>query len=123
SSSTTSSSSSSSSASSSSSGGFNVPDRQPGVRAPLTAACGDMDTVACLLPWPSSTFMVADKSTETGVRVQIAKSSLIAPDDPWSINLANGFSRVTPLVTAFNTNVGTIPTGANGPVRLIVAQH
>jgi hypothetical protein len=116
---------SSSSSSASSSGqpkGFDVPDRQPGVRAPLTAACGDMDTARCLLPWPSSTFSVADKSTATGIRVQVDPSSLIAPDDPTTINLADGFSRVTPLVTAFETNVGTLPTGADGPVRLLLAQ-
>ena len=120
--------SSASSSSSSSSGqppppkSFDVPDRQPGVRAPLTAACGDMDTARCLLPWPSSTFSVADKSTATGIRVQVDPSSLIAPDDPTTINLADGFSRVTPLVTAFEANVGTLPTGAEGSIRLILAQ-
>ncbi len=103
--------------------GFDVPDRAPGVRAPLTAACGDMDTARCLVPWPSSTFTVADKSTATGVRVQVAQSSLIAPDDPTSINLADGFSRVTPIVTAFESTVATLPTGAEGPIRLILAQH
>jgi hypothetical protein len=105
--------------------GFDVPDRQPGVRAPLTAACDPMDPSRCLLPWPDSTYSVADKSTQTGIRVQIDKSSLIAPDDPTSINLADGFSRVSPLVTAFPADVPALATSADGegPVRLILAQH
>src|SRR5580693_10503642 len=105
--------------------GFDVPDREPGVRAPLTAACDPMDPSRCLLPWPDSTYSVADKSTATGIRVQIDKSSLIAPDDPSSINLADGFSRVSPLVTAFPADIPPIATSADGtgPVRLILAQH
>jgi hypothetical protein len=105
--------------------GFDVPDREPGVRAPLTAACDPMDPSRCLLPWPDSTYSVADKSTATGLRVQIDKSSLIAPDDPSSINLADGFSRVSPLVTAFPADIPPLATSADGtgPLRLILAQH
>jgi hypothetical protein len=105
--------------------GFDVPDRAPGVRTPLTAPCGELDPVRCLLPWPSSTFTTVDASTATGLRVHVDTASLIAPDDPTSINLANGFSRVTPLVTAFAASVGPIATSTDGtgPVRLILAQH
>jgi hypothetical protein len=105
--------------------GFDVPDRQPGVRAPLTAACDAMDPSRCLLPWPSSTFSIIDKTTETGLRVKVETSSLIAPDDPTTIDLADGFSRVSPLVTAFPANVPALPTSADGrgPVRLVLAQH
>ena len=31
---------------------FDVADRLPGVRAPRTAACDDMDQTRCLLPFP-----------------------------------------------------------------------
>ena len=101
---------------------FNVADRLPGVRTPLTAACDPMDPTACLLPWPSSTYTTVDATTTTGLRVAVNPSSLIAPDQVTSINLADGFSRVTPLVTGFPTNVGAVPTGSTGPVRLLVAQ-
>ena len=96
-----------------------------GVRAPLTASCDPMDTTRCFLPWPSSVYTVADASTPTGLRVHLDPEQLIAPDDPSSINLADGFSRVTPLVTGFAANVQALPTAADGmgSVRLIVAQH
>jgi hypothetical protein len=82
-----------------------------------------MDPVRCTLPWPSSTFSMADSSTETGIRVHLDPSSLIATDDPTSINLADGFSRVTPLVTGFPAAVADIPVSTGqGPVRLLVAQ-
>jgi hypothetical protein len=103
---------------------FDVPDRVAGVRAPLTASCDDMDTTRCFLPWPSSVYSMADTSTATGLRVHIDPTQLIAPDDPTSINLADGFSWVTPLVTAFTANVQPIPTAVNGQgsLRLIAAQ-
>ncbi len=81
-----------------------------------------MDTTACLLPWPSSTYTSTDATTATGLRLSVDPASLIAPDDVTSVNLADGFSTVTPLVTGFLTNVGTLPTGSDGPVRLLLAQ-
>ncbi len=103
---------------------FDVTDRMPGVRAPLTADCDAMDTTRCLLPWPSSVYTVADTTTATGIRVHVDPKTLIAPDDPVSINLANGFSRVTPLVTAFAADIPPLMTAAtgNGAVRLLLAQ-
>ncbi len=104
---------------------FDVADRTPGARTPLTASCETMDPVRCLLPWPSSTFTAVDGTTTTGLRVQVDQASLIAPDDVTSINLADGFSTVTPLVTGFAALVDTIPvsTDGTGPVRLLLAQH
>jgi hypothetical protein len=102
-----------------------LPDRKPGARAPLTAPCDDMDPLRCLLPWPSSTFTSADPSTPTGLRVHVDPSSLVAPDDPASINRADGFSRVTPLVAGFAAALGPIAPGSSpvtGSVRLLVAQ-
>jgi hypothetical protein len=101
-----------------------IPAREPGVRAPLTAPCDAMDPQRCLLPWPSSTFTSADPSTPTGLRVHVDLASLAAPDDPASINRADGFSRVTPLVAGFAATVGPVPTGSSvgGPVRLLLAQ-
>jgi hypothetical protein len=101
-----------------------LPDRAPGDRAPLTASCDEMDTMRCLLPWPSSTFTAADPTSATGLRVAIDPASLLGQDDPWSANLADGFSRVTPIATGFTAVVSPIPIAndGNGPVRLILAQ-
>lgn len=101
-----------------------IPDRAPGVRAPLTAPCDAMDPQRCLLPWPSSTFTSADPSTRTGLRVHVDLSSFATPDDPASINRADGFSRVTPLVAGFAAAVGPVSAGSpgGGPVRLLLAQ-
>ena len=103
---------------------FDVADRVPGVRAPLTAACDAMDSTRCFLPWPSSVYTAADAHTSTGLRVHIDASSLVAPDDPASINRADGFSRVTPLVTAFAADIPPLVTapGGAGALRLILAQ-
>ena len=101
---------------------FEAPDRAPGDRAPLTSSCDAMDPMRCLLPWPSSSFTAADPTSATGLRVAVDPSSLFAKDDPWSANLADGFSRVTPIVAGFEALVSPIPTAADGPVRLILAQ-
>lgn len=103
---------------------FDVSERKPGERAPLTAPCDESDPTRCLLPWPSSVFTVADPGTATGLRVHVDAASLVAPDDLAPMNLADGFSRVTPLVTAFTGDVPALPTvdGAEGPVKLLLAQ-
>jgi len=104
---------------------FDVPERTPGDRAPLTAACDENDPLACLLPWPSSTFTKkVDDGSPTHLRLAVEASSLFVEDDPASINRAEGFSRVTPLVTGFSTRLDpiTAPPGPEGPVALILAQ-
>lgn len=79
-----------------------------------------MDPLRCLLPWPSSTFTVADPEAPTGLRVHVEASSLAGHDDPAWLSLADGFSRVTPIVVGFAGRVAPIPVG--GPVKLIAAQ-
>lgn len=97
---------------------YDAPFRLPGERAPLSAACDDLDPLRCLLPWPSNTFTVADPSTETGLRLRIEASSLVlSEDDPAFANLADGFSRVTPLVTAFPGKLAALSKDEK-PVRL-----
>ena len=99
---------------------YDAPDRAPGVRAPRTAACDGMDPLRCLLPWPSSTFTVADPTSPTGIRIAVEEASLTAiEDDPASLNRADGFSRVTPLVTGF---AAKLDPAAEGAVQLLVAQ-
>jgi len=103
---------------------FEVTERPPGQRAPRSAACDAMDETRCLLPFPSNTFTVKDPSSTTGVRVHIEASSLLAGDDPSALNHADGFSIVTPLVTAFVADIPALPTASkgDGPLRLLLAQ-
>ena len=101
-----------------------VPARMPGQRTPLSASCDAVDGTRCLLPWPSNTFTVADSTTGTGLRLAVAQQGIIASDNPTSINRADGFSRVSPILTGFagtldKTTLGDLTTGS---VRLIVEQ-
>ncbi|NOY26170.1 MAG: hypothetical protein GXP62_09890 [Oligoflexia bacterium] len=79
-----------------------VAEREPGQRTPLTRLCDQQDDARCLLPWPSSAFMQVDDSTETGLRVAVDASSLVVEDDPRYLNLADGFSRLSPVTTMIN---------------------
>lgn len=99
---------------------FDVPDRRPGDRAPRTALCDELDELRCLLPWPSNAFTVADPSTATGLRLAVERSALIKTDDePELLSRADGFSRVTPLVTGFAAELSEATAyGDAGPVRL-----
>jgi hypothetical protein len=101
-----------------------LPDRVPGVRAPLSAACDPLDETRCLLPWPSSTYTVADASSPTGLRVSIPASSLPVMDEPAPINRLDGFSVATPLAVGFPRAVAATLDGAatTTAVRLFIAQ-
>lgn len=59
--------------------------------------CDDFDKSVCLQPWPNNSFTKKDKTTPTGVRVNILRSSMPASKkgvriDPTDINRADGFS-------------------------------
>jgi hypothetical protein len=111
---------------------FNVADRQPGERAPLTAECDDQDPYRCLLPFPSSTFMTASEGTETGVQVAVVNGMLPGgEDDATFMNSADGFSRITPVLTGWKELLDTgwldaLPHAAllpeDAPIQLINAQ-
>jgi hypothetical protein len=104
--------------------GEQIPDRKAGDRSPLTSSCDAMDPTRCLLPWPSSAFLAKDPRSATGVRVALDPKNFVGRDDPRSINRGDGFSRVTPLITAFTTRLAPPASivGAATPVRLIDAQ-
>lgn len=76
-------------------------ERVPGDRTPVTRTCDDQDGERCLLPWPSSAYMEADDSTETGLRVAVDAAGFVVDDDPRYLNLADGFSRLTGVTTMF----------------------
>lgn len=108
-----------------------VVDRAPGERAPLTAACDELDPGRCLLPWPSNTFTRVDASSPTGLRLNIDQSALAVDDDASYMNLADGFSRIGGVATLIegpanvellsNTDVGP-SIDAEGPIQVLNAQ-
>jgi hypothetical protein len=78
----------------------------PGDRAP--GGCTGLDGEACLLPWPSSAFLVADPATRTGFRVSIPTTSMPLNDngerlDPAAWNSWDGFSPMTTLIAEFTS--------------------
>jgi hypothetical protein len=77
---------------------FEAPERAPDERAPLSGACDALDETRCLLPWPSSRFLAVDEETATGVRQHLDPSSYDAEDDAAPFEVADGFSRISPLV-------------------------
>ncbi|AKT43107.1 hypothetical protein [Chondromyces crocatus] len=105
---------------------FDAPDRSAGERVPMTAPCGEAEELHCLLPWPSSAFSEVDTTSTTGLRVHLDAGSLYYPeDDPTSLNRADGFSRLTPIVAGFAADLDETPgaISAEGTVRLLLAQH
>ena len=95
-----------------------VPDRAPGERAPLSAMCDPVDPARCVLPWPSNTYTVADASRATGLRLALDPKGMPSRDEVGFLNLADGFSRLTPVMTAFP---GKVPS-AEGALRLLSVQ-
>jgi hypothetical protein len=55
---------------------FDLPARRAGGRAPLASTFTGLERSCCLPPFPSSTFIVADTTTDTGVRVAIEPEAL-----------------------------------------------
>lgn len=104
--------------------GFDAPDRKPGERRPMTRSCDPLDDTRCHLPWPSSAFLRADPSTSTGVRIELDEEWFVMPDDASSIERADGFSRVTPVVAGFTSALDpdTLGDGVTGALRLVNAQ-
>lgn len=102
---------------------YTAEDREPGVRAPLTAECDPLDPVRCHLPWPSSAALALDPDSETGVRVEVAVDDINDEDEAGPFFASNGFSRVSRLLVGFDGELSDEglggPTG--GVMRLFVA--
>jgi hypothetical protein len=78
--------------------------------------CTRIDDRACLLPFPSDVFTVADATTDTGRRVRFAPEAMPANIsgvhiDPTDWNRADGFSPGSPLLT-FVPGLDLARTGA-----------
>ncbi len=93
-----------------------------GLSLAVTAACGGDEGVgipdecnpvggpACLMPWPSSVYLTADSTTETGYRVDLPLAAMPTSQDnrtvdPTLFNTYDGFPVAGPLVVAFDTGV------------------
>jgi len=80
------------------------PEPPPAVQTADADRCDFIDPSACLFPWPNDHFTVADRSTATGRRLNIAAASTPANKDgtrvdPKEWNRNDGFSPGQPLVT------------------------
>ncbi len=109
-----------------------APERAIDDRTPLAASCETLDGSRCVLPWPSNTFARADSHSPTGLRLNLSLSSLgeavaTSGDDATALNRADGFSRITPVLSGFSPPVDAASLGrpgevAGSPVRLLLAQ-
>ncbi|HEY8431567.1 MAG TPA: hypothetical protein VIL20_24475, partial [Sandaracinaceae bacterium] len=98
-----------------------VVEREDGDRRPLAVECDPIDPIRCLLPWPSNAFAETDPASATGLRLKVDPSSMNPRDDATSLAAADGFSRVTPIATAFEAPLD--PATLEAAVHLVLAQH
>lgn len=84
-------------------------------------ACNPLNIAGdCLLPWPSSEQMVADTTSETGLRLHISADGFVSPDGPLPVDPArwdhaDGASPTTPILVNFGVDVDPtqlLPLGA-----------
>jgi hypothetical protein len=69
-----------------------------------TGACDDIDSAACLLPWPNDRFTRADPATATQRRLDLPADGMPTnvggtPIDPAEWNRSDGFAPVSALIT------------------------
>jgi len=74
------------------------------------AECNPLGGPACMMPWPSSAYLTADTTTETGYRVDLPAAALPVNADNIPIeadvfNAYDGFSVAGPLLVDFPTGV------------------
>ncbi len=77
----------------------------------LPAECNPLGNgVSCMMPWPSSTYLVEDASTQTGYRVDLPFEAMPTNADgitidPVMFNNYDGFGNAAPILAAFETGV------------------
>lgn len=81
---------------------------------PYPNACENISGVNCLLPYPSSRFLVDDATTATGRRVAYPMEAMpinsrSVPIDPAIYNRFDGFSPATSMMTAFGGDIDPAP--------------
>jgi len=105
----------------------------------LEVTCDFLNPEHCILPFPSSTFLVADDTTDTGWRVNFARAGMPANRfsihiDPTEQNTLDGFSPGSMILALFPEGVDLTASGAapvtdmersldpNSPIVLIDAE-
>ena len=82
------------------------------VSVPNTDGCDNLNPLHCMLPFPSDAFLIEDNSTVTGLRVNYAENTLPVSGSLSnsgesvqieSLNLLDGMSLSTQIMTAFST--------------------
>jgi hypothetical protein len=78
-----------------------------------TDPCNPLGGQACLLPWPSSAYLVTDATSATGYRVSLPIEGMPVnideiPIDPTRLNRHDGFSPNAVIVAAFPTGVSPV---------------
>ncbi len=78
------------------------------------AECENINPMHCLLPWPSSRYLVDDVTTETGLRIEIPVEAMPTrsggtPIDPAQLERFDGFSPATSMITSFAGRVDGTP--------------
>ena len=98
-----------------------------GSRSPIADTCNPLGEQTCLLPWPSSSFLVEDLTTATGYRLDLPATSLpvngdARPIKPEVFNRWDGFSPSGPILALFPTGVsGDGLPPPDDPARSIAA--
>ncbi len=94
--------------------------RQAGELAARPAECEGSATIRCALPFPSNAFLDLDPTTTTGLRVSSERLPVGQGDSAAALARADGFSRLTPILTAFDgpLDPATIGLGETASLRL-----
>jgi hypothetical protein len=88
------------------------PETDLTVAVPHTDGCDNLNALHCLLPFPSDAFLIEDETTVTGLRVNYAENTLPVSGtlsnsggsvQIESLNLLDGMSISTQIMTAFTT--------------------
>lgn len=91
---------------------FDAADRIAGDRTPLSGRCDELDTTRCHLPWPSTRFLVVDDTTATGLHQHLEPDTHLPNDDARVFELADGFSRISPLIVGTQGLLGPLDDDA-----------
>ena len=83
-----------------------APDAATDAGPALRAECENVNATHCLLPWPSSRFLVEDAETATGLRLALDPATMpvndrMDPVDTSQFERFDGFSPMTSIMTSF----------------------
>lgn len=74
---------------------------------PTLSTCNPLSVDQCILPYPSSHYLVADASMATGYRIDIPQAAMPRQNDPSRINLFDGWGYQVPIMAEFPGKIDT----------------